>query len=54
VPRRGRVLEVGKEGVLTIEEAKSMATTLEVVEGMQGDEERPAAGAHGDLAGPGT
>lgn len=28
---------VGKEGVITVEEAKSMATTLEVVEGMQFD-----------------
>jgi chaperonin GroEL len=27
--------KVGKEGVLTVEEAKSLATTLEVVEGMQ-------------------
>ena len=29
--------KVGKEGVITVEEAKSMATTLEVVEGMQFD-----------------
>jgi chaperonin GroEL len=29
--------EVGKEGVITVEEAKSMETTLEVVEGMQFD-----------------
>ena len=29
--------KVGKEGVVTIEEAKSMETTLEVVEGMQFD-----------------
>src|ERR1019366_2053348 len=29
--------KVGKEGVITIEEAKSMETTLEVVEGMQFD-----------------
>ncbi|MEO8699956.1 MAG: chaperonin GroEL, partial [Kofleriaceae bacterium] len=29
--------KVGKEGVVTIEEAKSMATTLEVVDGMQFD-----------------
>ncbi len=29
--------KVGKEGVITIEEAKSMDTTLEVVEGMQFD-----------------
>lgn len=28
---------VGKEGVITVEEAKSLATTLEVVEGMQFD-----------------
>ncbi len=31
------VEKVGKEGVITIEEAKSMDTTLEVVEGMQFD-----------------
>jgi chaperonin GroEL len=31
------VEKVGKEGVITIEEAKSMETTLEVVEGMQFD-----------------
>lgn len=30
--------KVGKDGVITIEEAKSMATTLEVVEGMQFDQ----------------
>ena len=29
--------KVGKEGVITVEEAKSMTTTLEVVEGMQFD-----------------
>ena len=29
--------KVGKEGVITVEEAKSMATTLDVVEGMQFD-----------------
>src|SRR4029434_8191345 len=29
--------KVGKEGVITVEEAKSMDTTLEVVEGMQLD-----------------
>ena len=29
--------KVGKEGVVTVEEAKSMETTLEVVEGMQFD-----------------
>src|SRR4030043_265525 len=29
--------KVGKEGVMTVEEAKSMETTLEVVEGMQFD-----------------
>jgi len=29
--------KVGKEGVITIEEAKSMETTLEIVEGMQFD-----------------
>ena len=29
--------KVGKEGVITVEEAKSMATTLEIVEGMQFD-----------------
>ncbi|MDR1086355.1 MAG: chaperonin GroEL [Deltaproteobacteria bacterium] len=29
--------EVGKEGVITVEEAKSMETTLDVVEGMQFD-----------------
>lgn len=29
--------KVGKEGVITVEEAKSMATELEVVEGMQFD-----------------
>ncbi len=29
--------KVGKDGVITVEEAKSMATTLEVVEGMQFD-----------------
>jgi chaperonin GroEL len=38
----GRILaeameKVGKEGVITVEEAKSMDTTLEVVEGMQFD-----------------
>jgi chaperonin GroEL len=27
--------KVGKEGVITVEEAKSMETTLEIVEGMQ-------------------
>ena len=30
--------KVGNEGVITVEEAKSMATTLEVVEGMQFDQ----------------
>ncbi|MFA5271612.1 MAG: chaperonin GroEL [Candidatus Omnitrophota bacterium] len=30
--------KVGKDGVITVEEAKSMATTLEVVEGMQFDQ----------------
>jgi len=30
--------KVGKDGVVTVEEAKSMATTLEVVEGMQFDQ----------------
>jgi chaperonin GroEL len=30
-------IKVGKEGVITVEEAKSMDTTLEVVEGMQFD-----------------
>ena len=29
--------KVGKEGVITVEEAKSLATELEVVEGMQFD-----------------
>jgi chaperonin GroEL len=29
--------KVGKEGVITVEEAKGMETTLEVVEGMQFD-----------------
>ena len=29
--------KVGKDGVITVEEAKSMATTLDVVEGMQFD-----------------
>ena len=29
--------KVGKEGVITVEEAKSMETELEVVEGMQFD-----------------
>src|SRR4030042_846294 len=29
--------KVGKEGVITVEEAKAMATSLEVVEGMQFD-----------------
>ena len=29
--------KVGKEGVITVEESKSMGTTLEVVEGMQFD-----------------
>jgi len=29
--------KVGKEGVVTVEEAKSMETTLDVVEGMQFD-----------------
>jgi chaperonin GroEL len=29
--------KVGKEGVITVEEAKSMETTLDVVEGMQFD-----------------
>ena len=29
--------EVGKEGVITVEEAKGMETTLDVVEGMQFD-----------------
>ncbi len=29
--------KVGKEGVITVEEAKAMDTTLEVVEGMQFD-----------------
>ena len=31
--------KVGKEGVITVEEAKSLETTLEVVEGMQFDRE---------------
>ena len=31
------MVTVGKEGVITIEEAKSMETELEVVEGMQFD-----------------
>ncbi|MDP2939010.1 MAG: chaperonin GroEL [Candidatus Omnitrophota bacterium] len=30
--------KVGKDGVITVEEAKSMATTMEVVEGMQFDQ----------------
>ena len=30
--------KVGKDGVITVEEAKSTATTLEVVEGMQFDQ----------------
>jgi len=30
--------KVGKDGVITVEEAKSMATTLDVVEGMQFDQ----------------
>ncbi|RKY32864.1 MAG: chaperonin GroEL [Candidatus Omnitrophota bacterium] len=30
--------KVGKDGVITVEEAKSMATTLEIVEGMQFDQ----------------
>ena len=29
--------KVGKEGVITVEEAKGLETTLEVVEGMQFD-----------------
>jgi len=29
--------KVGKEGVITVEEAKSMETSLEIVEGMQFD-----------------
>src|SRR5258705_14023579 len=29
--------KVGKDGVITVEEAKSMATSLDVVEGMQFD-----------------
>ena len=29
--------QVGKDGVITVEESKSMGTTLEVVEGMQFD-----------------
>jgi len=29
--------KVGKEGVITVEEAKAMETTLEIVEGMQFD-----------------
>ncbi len=29
--------KVGKEGVITVEEAKTMETTLDVVEGMQFD-----------------
>ena len=29
--------KVGKEGVITVEEAKSLETTLDVVEGMQFD-----------------
>lgn len=32
--------KVGKEGVITVEEAKSMETTLDVVEGMQFDRDR--------------
>ena len=31
------MLKVGKEGVITVEEAKGMETTLEIVEGMQFD-----------------
>jgi chaperonin GroEL len=33
----GAMEKVGKEGVITVEEAKSMETTLEIVEGMQFD-----------------
>ncbi|MCS7280308.1 MAG: chaperonin GroEL [Desulfobacterota bacterium] len=41
-PEIGRIIaeamsKVGKEGVITVEEAKSMETTLEIVEGMQFD-----------------
>ena len=34
----GAMDKVGKDGVITVEEAKSMATTLDVVEGMQFDQ----------------
>ena len=33
--------KVGKEGVITVEEAKSMDTSLDVVEGMQFDARLP-------------
>src|SRR5678815_3214024 len=37
-PVKGKAIEkVGKDGVITVEEAKSMETSLEVVEGMQFD-----------------
>src|SRR6185312_8858304 len=38
-PTKGKteIAQVGKEGVITVEEAKSMETTLDVVEGMQFD-----------------
>src|SRR6185312_4732910 len=38
-PTKGKteIAKVGKEGVITVEEAKSMETTLDVVEGMQFD-----------------
>jgi chaperonin GroEL len=35
--RRGAMEKVGKDGVITVEEAKGLETTLEVVEGMQFD-----------------